>query len=551
MYTLGWAVGLTVVLAGQASSGMNIERRSANTSPVDPLLRGVRRALIAATVDKRDPLFSNSTSLDKSFDGAVLFSFEQDASQGNLTESISVEITCTACYITGTATVQFTIDNNFNASQAFHQFLDSFESEVDNITSQAITGIENYVKTEAQDILSLDFQDISYPTIPLNFTLDIPPIPQCHLKFQFDGLELYMLLDTTLSVGATYTLNLFTSKDPIGIAIGENLLLGVVFAIDLILDVNAEIDIRSGFHIKLDDGAALDINMFNTDVANIALKGGHFEFLPVRVSNAGATFSAILRLSIHAGLETGERGLTVDGHTFGNFSTGIEVGVFINVAEFITNVTTPTVSDSNSSCEIQVMEEYRFAVGAEAGATLAVDKHSWGPSPETTIPIWYTTLEACAAQTTPSTTSVGAGVTARAARRQNDLTTTTISTAVTYTGVECQSSGLVNCPVSLQSTSTFSITSTLVTAVASGSTATFPATVQNTVLTTIPFGLNAQTMTATSGSPVSYTPQATHGSVNGSGRDDVGGLSEEDKRIAIGVSVGVGVPVLIAIAAGC
>jgi hypothetical protein len=80
-----------------------------------------------------------------------------------------------------------------------------------------------------------------------------------------------MLLDTTLSAGATYTLNLYTSETPIGFAISNNLWLGVIFAIDLILDVNAEIDMSSGFHIKLDDGAALDINMFDTEVANIAL----------------------------------------------------------------------------------------------------------------------------------------------------------------------------------------------------------------------------------------------------------------------------------------
>jgi hypothetical protein len=270
------------------------------------------------------------------------------------------------------------------------------------------------------------------------------------------------------------------------------------------------------------------------------------------VSSAGATFRAVLRLSIHAGLETGESGLTIDNHKFGTFSTGVEVCVFVDVAEFVTNVTTTTVNDSNSTCEILIIEEYQFAVGAEVGATLAVDHHSWGPSPETSIPIWYTTLEeACAMQATPSMTSEGAKVTARGARRQNDVTTTTISTTVTYTGLECQSSGLVNCPVSLQSTSTFSTTSTLVTAVTSGSTATFPATTYSTVLTIIPFGLSAQTMTATSGSPVSYTPQSTQSSAHGSGKGGGGGLSDEDKRVTIGVSVGVGLPMLIAIAAGC
>jgi hypothetical protein len=69
-YALSWAIGLTIVLAGHASLDLIVERRNALLA--DPLL-GVRRALIAATVGKRDLLLSNSSSLDKSFDGAVLF----------------------------------------------------------------------------------------------------------------------------------------------------------------------------------------------------------------------------------------------------------------------------------------------------------------------------------------------------------------------------------------------------------------------------------------------------------------------------------------------
>lgn len=287
--------------------------------------------------------------------------------------------------------------------------------------------------------------------------------------------------------------------------------------------------------------------------------GGQFEFLPVTVSSAGATLKAVLRLGLHAGIETGPLDVSFADLNL-DLSAGLEVGVFVNVAEFTTNITTPEVSDSSSNCEILVQEEYQFAIGAEAGATVAVDHHSWGPSPETTIPIWYTTLGTkCAKQATPSTTSVSAVMTPRATRRQNDLTTTTISTTITYTGVECQSSGLVNCPISLQSSLTSTTVSTLTTEVPSGSSATFPATTLNTVTSNIPFGFNANTMTVTSGSPVSYTPPATHTSVLGGGLGGIGGggisggggLSDEDKKIIIGVSVGVGVPLLIVIIAGC
>lgn len=80
-----------------------------------------------------------------------------------------------------------------------------------------------------------------------------------------------MEIDTILSGSATYTLNLYTSNTPIGFGVGKDLLVGVVFSIDLIISVDAEIDISTGFHIKLNDGIAIDIHMFDHDVSSITL----------------------------------------------------------------------------------------------------------------------------------------------------------------------------------------------------------------------------------------------------------------------------------------
>jgi hypothetical protein len=84
-------------------------------------------------------------------------------------------------------------------------------------------------------------------------------------------MELYMEIDTTLSGGATYTLNLYTSETAIGFTVGEDLLIGVIFSVDLILSVESEIDISSGFHIQLNDGVAIDIPMFDRNVSSITL----------------------------------------------------------------------------------------------------------------------------------------------------------------------------------------------------------------------------------------------------------------------------------------
>jgi hypothetical protein len=263
----------------------------------------------------------------------------------------------------------------------------------------------------------------------------------------------------------------------------------------------------------------------------------------VTIQSAGVVFTALLRLGLQAGLDISAPPVTIDGRSFDTFSTGAEVGIWLNLAEFITNVTIAPEGDANG-CELLVEEVYSMAIGAQAGATLAILDHTWGPTPNTSTAFFYTTLASvCAISATPTT-----AVTARAAEASG-LTTTTLSTEITYTGTACGSIGLLNCPLSLQITSKNTVTSTLVTSVPSGLTATFPATTQSSVTGTIAFGANAKALASTSGAPTSYIPgpTSTSGIVRVIDRK-IGGVSN---KLIIGVSVGIGGPVLLAIIAGC
>lgn len=113
--------------------------------------------------------------------------------------------------------------------------------------------------------------DFELPTWPYDFTVPISPIPKASLHFGFDGMELYMLIDTTLSLGATYTLPLYESESLAGIALPNGLDIGIIFSVDLILTVDGMIDISSGFHLKLEDGLAIDIALFDDEVSGITL----------------------------------------------------------------------------------------------------------------------------------------------------------------------------------------------------------------------------------------------------------------------------------------
>ncbi|KAK7937208.1 uncharacterized protein PG986_014076 [Apiospora aurea] len=549
-----WATGVTLASA-VVPSDVTISTRDPPGASSADTLRAFQRAVVEISRREVSPVFKNSTSLEKSWDGATLFSYHEKARKGNASVTAGVDIICTSCYLKAKATAELSIDKSFNASTALRNLTEQVSTEVKNATDTAVDWVGNYIKSTVHNFKDgIDLDDFEPPPHgpDVEFNVVIPRMPECRLKFSFDDLELYMMMDTQLSAGATYNLNLYSSNTPIGFSLGKDLELGVVFSVDLILTADAHVDIRSGFHIKIDDGASFSLAMFADNLTDTTFKGGKFEFLPVTVQSSGGILKAVLRLGAHAGIkietpDTGIPGLEA--------SAGIEVGVFAHVAEFVTNITGPSNSPKRNDhhddkdCVLRVEESYQLAIGAAAGATVAIAGEKWGPVPQTIVPVFYTTLaDACAtSQPATITTSVPAIAPRQTGAESGELKTTTITTKDVFTGVACQSPELVNCPASLQKTTKTTRTRTLVTAVPSGIKATFPPTTHNSVATTVDFGSRAKKLYETSGTPTSFNPDEPTSAV-GKAIDAVNGV---DKRVIIGVSVGVGSFVIIAVAAGC
>ncbi|KAK6338103.1 hypothetical protein TWF696_001574 [Orbilia brochopaga] len=538
------AASIAAVIASPASRDVAVRSWGPKGTSSRDVVRAVGRSLSEFSHQKRDILLQNSTALEKSWDGAVLLSYEytQEVRPG-VEVTGGVEITCTTCYIKANVLAELMISEAFNVSETFNNFTAEIGREIDNTTETTLNFVKNYTSSVVRNLSDgFDLDDFDLPPIDVDFDIDIPEIPQVQLRFQFDELEMYVALNTVFSGGVTYTLNLYTSQTPIGIAIGDDLFLGVVVDVDLILSAEAEIEISSGFHIKVDDGAELSIVLFGNSIDRTAFNGGLFEFLPVTIESAGVVLKAVLRIRARAGFEISTPDVEVLGVNVFSASAGVEVSIWTHIAELTANVTVAPGGNENG-CEIQVEESYQFVVGAIAGATVAVMDHTWGPSPNTTIPLWETTFTQCALKNAATTTPASAAITARQIDPSERLTTTTISTEVTYKGVECMSSGLVICPASLQKTTKTTTEITLVTSVPSGVRATFPATTQTTIPQTIAFGTGANKLFESAGAPTPYSPGSDSSSSSG------GGLSTTTK-IIIGVCVGVGSLLLIAIIAG-
>ncbi|KAK1453293.1 hypothetical protein CMEL01_04952 [Colletotrichum melonis] len=555
---LFWTLAVCwLVVASHHAAPVGLVVRSNPGKTASNTLLAIRRYLSSVRLEGRETKFSNSTSLDTGFDNAILFKYEQEAEAGvNVTASAGIEVVCTKCYIKGKASAHLTIDGTFNATKVATDIGNEFEETFDNITAYA----KNYVSGVVDNLSDgLDANDFDFPPLNITFDLDVLSFPEASLGFGFEDLEIYMQLDTTLSAGLSYTLNLYTSTTPLGSKIGDDLLLGVVFSIDLILSVESELQMSSGFHLRMDDEVGFDIALFSKNVSSVNFKGGRFEFLPVIIESAGVELKAILRAGFSAGIEISSPVDSKEIELFNNTikvpgaSAGIEVSVFANIAELSTNVTALSTPDENG-CVLRAVNAYQFALGAAAGASVQIGDRIWGPVPNTQIPLFYTTLgDACASTRVPTTTatSVSASATDKE-KRQEELTTTTLSKKVTYTGIECVTIGLINCPPQLQTLRKFVATETFITAVASGVAAVFPVATKAVVQDVVSFGSNAQSLISSSGAPKKFTPSpsASATSTNPPGvlDGDVGGVN---KKTIVGVSIGAGVLAMAAIVGAC
>lgn len=119
---------------------------------------------------------------------------------------------------------------------------------------------------------SIDFDDYEFPTINTDFNVNLTDMPEAKIKLEFEGLELYMLLNISLEADQTYTIPLYPKDwyQPAGIAVGSQEI-GVIISFDLILHMNAQANISSGIHVSFEDGLTVELAMFGSDVSTIKL----------------------------------------------------------------------------------------------------------------------------------------------------------------------------------------------------------------------------------------------------------------------------------------
>ncbi|KAK9421148.1 hypothetical protein SUNI508_05996 [Seiridium unicorne] len=266
-------------------------------------------------------------------------------------------------------------------------------------TALSITCLDCYTKGTVTAQL---WEDLFHPTV----------------KLEFNQVEAYVFLGVETSTSGTYSINLFASQSPIGLGF-PGLSVGVVFYVDLVFSLSAEIDLTGGFYVKLADDAYLETDIFGGDITDSFFDGISSKSIPVTVQSGFAEFKADLRLRVQCGAETS---LPLIG-----IGSGAVVGIYANIIEFV------AVIDSTPDCALETKEWWDLNAGAYAHLDVVVDFTTIGPVPTvSTTLLTAPTMTQCWVEAGSSSTSASTSFSA-----------TTRSSSVPYStesGVPTQSS---------------------------------------------------------------------------------------------------------------
>ncbi|KAM7207357.1 hypothetical protein V8F20_002237 [Naviculisporaceae sp. PSN 640] len=192
------------------------------------------------------------------------------------------------------------------------------------------------------------------------------------VRLDFHGVEAYVDIDVDITAGAAYAVNLFTSQSPLGLGF-PGLSLGLVFYVDLVFALTAEIDLEGGFYVQVEEGSFLETSILGGDVTDSLFDGLKSKSIPVTVRKGSATFKADLRLRVQCGAQLGVEGSGLE--------VMAEVGIYANLIEFV------AVLESTPTCALQSTEWWDLNVGAFARFGVVVDYKTFGvvPTVSTTL----------------------------------------------------------------------------------------------------------------------------------------------------------------------
>jgi hypothetical protein len=194
------------------------------------------------------------------------------------------------------------------------------------------------------------------------------------LRFDLRGVSAFMEIDLVANGGHTFTLPLFRSPpSPLGFSIPGGPSLGLNFQLDLIFSFAATIDLTGGFFFQMPQDSFFEASLVNGALGDLGFDGARTQALPLIVNNgnSSAKFQVDLQLRAEVGIDATASIIPA----FDGFGAQAAVGVFVNLVEFVTELTT------TETCALQASEVFDINVGAFLQADVQVGGKTIGAVP--------------------------------------------------------------------------------------------------------------------------------------------------------------------------
>lgn len=141
--------------------------------------------------------------------------------------------------------------------------------QFDNFTDKVVGYALESLQTVAVNLANgYDDGDFDLPRLDVDFDLAIKDLPESELQVAVKGFEMYVELDNAIMLGATHIIDLFTSRSLFNIRLGDRPI-GCFLVFDLILDGPVQTAFEGGFHMKIEDGFAMNVPLFCDKVGSI------------------------------------------------------------------------------------------------------------------------------------------------------------------------------------------------------------------------------------------------------------------------------------------
>lgn len=323
----------------------------------------------------------------------------------------------------------------------------------DEVLFQGVVGAET--ETDAAIHLGLNIKEAQVEgDIAIEALEDF--ISEPNLRLDLAGVKAYFELDISADAALYQTVELVASPH---LNVDAGLLevtLGAAFALDLIVAVDAAIDVSAGFYLAFQEGDFIDISILTKDIVDSKLEGLVTKALPVGVGaevdlSAEIEVQLGLRLRSHVVVEAGVDLLGLDV-----LNAGAEVAIW---ADLMTHTIVLVETDD---CLLSVDNKFALALGIAVDLSVEVlDILDISLAPEVTITLATAigaqvcldnrgeTGEFLVPQVEPKSSTLSATPTGapNATVTNGNLITSTHSETKTYTITSCHAS-VPNCPAS-------------------------------------------------------------------------------------------------------